>query len=64
MSEPKTGADQPQVRLIYFRGILTAIEKQMRYLEIDKTNAQAELDRAKAELKEAATDRTETAPRN
>jgi hypothetical protein len=64
MSDPKSRADSPQVRLIYLRGILTAIEKQMRYLEIDRANAQAELDRAKAELKEAGAYRTETDPQN
>lgn len=64
MSEAKSRADQPQVRLIYFRGILTAIEKQMRYLEIDMKSAQAELDRAKAELKEAGAYRAETDRQN
>lgn len=44
----------PQVRLIYFTGIITAIEKQMRRLESDLESAQHELDKARAEVKEGA----------
>lgn len=54
----------PQVRCLFFTGIITALEKQARRLEEDLESAQAELDQAREEVKKMTTKPAETALQN